>query len=141
MSNTQERNKQRRQYLKEKGAAYTKMSLIALVSASVIALLLVFAATLFFYLGSGIDSGRLVFILLFGGVLLPCFGIIAWQLMHMARQAHQDIVRVPYVPPVTANTLPVEEVLVRGSEQPVQEQSKVLLRGTDGSAGTGEQEL
>jgi hypothetical protein len=37
--------------------------------------------------------------------------------------------------------LAAEEVLVRGSEEPAQEQYKVLLRGTDGSAGTGEQEL
>jgi hypothetical protein len=57
------------------------------------------------------------------------------------RKARQEAKQLPYVPPVTANTLPAEEVLVRGSEEPTQEQGKVLLRGADGSAGTGEQEL
>jgi hypothetical protein len=35
---------------------------------------------------------------------------------------------IPYVQPVTINTLPAEEVLVRGSEEPIQEQSTSLLR-------------
>ena len=41
----------------------------------------------------------------------------------------KDVVKsIPYVPPVTPNTLPAEEVLVRGSQEPTQEQSTVLLR-------------
>jgi hypothetical protein len=37
-----------------------------------------------------------------------------------------------YVPPVTAETLPAEEILVRGSEEPPGVQSEVLLRGALG---------
>lgn len=33
-----------------------------------------------------------------------------------------------YIPPVTPDTLPSEEVLVRGSEQPYQAQSEMLVR-------------
>lgn len=64
-----------------------------------------------------------------------------WIMVRAAHRAHREAKQLPYVPPVTADILPAEEVLVRGSAQPAQEQSKVLLRGTDSSAGTGEQEL
>ena len=36
---------------------------------------------------------------------------------------------IAYVPPFTPDTLPADEVLVRGSQEPIQEQSSVLLRG------------
>jgi hypothetical protein len=40
-----------------------------------------------------------------------------------------------------AYTLPAEEVLVRGSEEPAQEQSQVLQRGTDSCQENAQQEL
>jgi hypothetical protein len=39
---------------------------------------------------------------------------------------------VPYVPPVTAATLPADEILVRGAEAPPVAQSNVLLRAAHG---------
>jgi hypothetical protein len=46
----------------------------------------------------------------------------------MRRELHA----IPYVPPVTPDTLPADEILVRGSEEPVAVQSEVLLRSAQG---------
>ncbi len=40
--------------------------------------------------------------------------------------------QVPYVPPVIANTLPAEEILVRAADEPPVAQSAVLLRAAKG---------
>jgi len=82
--------------------------------------------------------------LAFASIMLIAFVGGLWAIREFyrsLRHAYREASQLPYVPPVTADTLPVEEVLVRGSEEPAQEQSQVLLRGTDGSAGAGEQEL
>ena len=69
------------------------------------------------------------------------FGLAFWACASSARQIHQAAKRLPYAPPVIADTLPAEEVLVRGSEEPLQEQSNVLLRCADGDRGAREREL
>lgn len=65
------------------------------------------------------------------------FGLLArfgWQAVKRGKQA----LKVPYVPPVTADTLPNEEILLRGSDASAQEQNQVLLRGTlNGEAADG----
>ena len=71
--------------------------------------------------------------------MASCMGVVYFAIL--LNYYHKNIKHIPYVPPVTSDTLPAEEVLVRGSEEPTQEQSKVLLRGTECSMGTGEQEL
>jgi hypothetical protein len=40
--------------------------------------------------------------------------------------------KIPYVAPVTTSTLPADEILVRGSEEPPVAQSEVLLRAAQG---------
>jgi len=47
---------------------------------------------------------------------------------HFARRQVSTAALLPYIPPIAPNTLPVEEVLVRGSQEPTQEQRTVLLR-------------
>jgi|SRR5579884_273968 len=142
MSNTQERIQKRREYLKRKGRAYTKASLATFFTMPCVFMGLVFmlAAINLFTAFRGIErtdmqAGVLCI------VLCLLFWVASFRLGYLARQAHRTAKQLPYVPPVTADTLPAEEVLVRGSEQPSQEQGKVLLRGTGGSVGTGEQEL
>jgi hypothetical protein len=122
MGSTQERIQKRRLYLMLKGGAYTLVGLMVLV------------AGLFFVIALrewkvGSLLGALVLLL------------AARQVTRFAHRVHRKAKQLPYVPPVTVNTLPAEEVLVRGSEEPKEEQGKVLLRGTGGSEGTGEQEL
>ena len=137
MGSTQERIKKRREYLKQKGAAYSTASLAALLTIPcALGTFFLVAVTLFvfFYQVSTFFGLLLAFLSLIGGVC-------SWQLARSALHYHKAARQLPYVPPVTPETLPAGEVLVRGSEEPKQEQSKVLLRGTDGSAGTADQEL
>jgi hypothetical protein len=48
---------------------------------------------------------------------------------------------LPYVPPVTLNTLPANEVLVRGSQQPATPHKEVLLRPAQGGETPADQLL
>jgi len=140
MSSTHERIRQRRLYLAKKGWAYTKMSLNAVLAFPFA--LLVFVVL--FLLGLDLIFGfhRHSFILICV-VLADCVGVwfASRHWFRSMKKAHQEALQLPFVPPVIPDTLPAEEVLVRGSEEPAQEQGKVLLRGTDGSGSTGEQEL
>ena len=46
-----------------------------------------------------------------------------------------------YVPPVTADTLPADEILVRAADEPPVEQSSVLLRAAQAGLETAKAEL
>jgi hypothetical protein len=48
---------------------------------------------------------------------------------------------IPYIPPVIADLLPAKEVLVRGSQEPSQDQSTMLLRATGDGAEVSSDEL
>ncbi|HZT43842.1 MAG TPA: hypothetical protein VFA07_16870 [Chthonomonadaceae bacterium] len=74
-------------------------------------------------------------------VLFAYTGGALWFLLSIARHEHREAKRLPYVPPVTADTLPQEEVLLRGSQQPAQEQGKLLLRGAADCQENARQEL
>jgi hypothetical protein len=141
MGSTQERIKQRRRYLKRKGAAYTKISLATFLVILLTPIIIVLPTLLVVDL---VLPGLLPITPAYRAAgIIAVIGCIAtiWYLLVTASRADRTLQQLPYVPPVTADTLPAEEILVRGSEEPTQEQSKVLLRGTKGSAGTGEQEL
>jgi|SRR5579871_2441662 len=145
MSSTLERIRKRRLYLKKKRTAYIEAGIAALLALLfgwiMYNLLREFGKALLDNYGSGVNDpiNSLIAIVCFGTSLF--FGRIFWLLVRSTRKAYRTVKQLLYVPPVTANTLPAEEVLVRGSEEPTEEQGKVLLRGTDGSAGAGEQEL
>jgi hypothetical protein len=49
--------------------------------------------------------------------------------------------RIPYVPPVTPNTLPADEILVRSSTLSEVPQSEILLRATHATQETPPEEL
>ncbi len=51
---------------------------------------------------------------------MPVIGLI--------RRDFRAAKQIPYVPPVTPDTLPADEILVRGSKEPPIAQSAVLLR-------------
>ena len=126
MSSTQERIKKRREYLKRKGGAYAKISWSAFLTGLLTVMLVVVIRTT--------GPARIALTVFYWSYLLVV-------LIHSAHKTHQAVKKLPYVPPVTADTLPAEEVLVRGSEEPVQKQSKVLLRGTQSGLESAEQEL
>jgi|SRR5579871_3331793 len=146
MGSTQERIQKRREYLKQKGWAYTQASLAG-------AFALLFAGVSYWLYGYcqnvllgdtealGGDTRLIPYALMvFLSLSLSCM-VATLFLARSVHQSHQKAKQLPFVSPVTANTLPAEEVLVRGSEEPAQEQGKVLLRGTDSSGSMGEQEL
>ncbi|HZT44245.1 MAG TPA: hypothetical protein VFA07_18920 [Chthonomonadaceae bacterium] len=145
MGSTQERIKKRREYLVKKRGAYTKMSLATILAVPFtlatlfVSLSLPLALYNYFHYKAWADYNVGVIKTLIGSLLF--FGVFAGLFAREARKAHRTARQLAYIPPVTADTLPDGEVLVRGSEEPIQEQSKVLLRGTEASAGTGEQEL
>ncbi len=56
-------------------------------------------------------------------------------------KAIDEIARIPYVPPVIADNLPAEIILVRGSEEPSVGQSDVLLRAAQQVQETAKEEL
>jgi hypothetical protein len=56
-------------------------------------------------------------------------------------QAYREEAAIPYVPPLRPESLPAEEVLVRGAQEPVQEQSASLLRAAEERAEASAEEL
>ncbi len=78
------------------------------------------------------------------------WGVIAWALCFIVPmllvgvRATRKVVqktREHYIPPVTADTLPADEILVRGSEEPPVVQSEVLLRAAQKGEETAKEEL
>ena len=142
MSSTLERIKQRREYLMKAAVAYTNMAL------AVLYIVLIAWGMHFIYstcreavsTETGDVSGwngAIVFFLF----MASCCLVVIYFLARAIPKLHQEARQLRYVPPVTADALPAKEVLVRGSQEPPQELGKALLRGIDGRAGTGEQEL
>ena len=68
-------------------------------------------------------------------------GYISWKLGKLTDRAEQEERSLAFVPPVTPDTLPAEEVLVRGAQELTQEQSTVLLRAAEESVASPTEEL
>lgn len=140
MSATQEKIRKRKEYLRKRTAAYVWASLNAFLVLPCI--LIAFALFLYnmcyiCFLFHTEDMGRIAFVFLLA-ILAEGMALL---LAHSAHQARQEAGRLRYVPPVTAATLPLEEVLLRRSEEPAQEQRQTLLRSLDSDAETTGQEL
>jgi hypothetical protein len=72
-----------------------------------------------------------------------CF-IVAIFLLPSIMNISKDLKKakqVPYVPPVTASTLPAEEILVRAADVPPVAQSTILLRAAQAGQETPKEEL
>jgi hypothetical protein len=132
-----DREKQRREYLKKKAGSYgTKV--------------MVFGLFLFLLLPT-ITCGLFTIISLFVPALQPSaigfamsalfFGFWCRFTYWFVKRADTEIAAIPFIPPVTASTLPAEEVLVRGAQEPSQEQSTVLLRASGESTEVPVEEL
>ena len=134
MSRIQDRKKQRREYLRKKGVAYTKMSLTTLLmlSCAYCAFFSFIALLVFGYQWQAFVLSASLSVIFAGG---------CWRSVRAVRLAHRTAKQLPYVPPVISATLPAEEVLLRGSDALTQEQSQVLLRGTQNTEEADGQEL
>jgi hypothetical protein len=132
-----DRQKQRQEYLKKKAGACRKI-----FSGSVGFLCLFSIAFVFFVsacaalIRSWIGQSLLWFVYaIVLGLWAWGMGYRCWDMYHFIKNVKEEQAAMAYSPPVTPNTLPAEEVLVRGSQEPTQEQSTVLLR----AAGVGEE--
>jgi hypothetical protein len=142
MKRAQDRKKLRRQYL------YSKLTGYCHITASTAGLLFAVAGVVLFgglaalvlscIHDAPTDLGIILILLMTVGAL-ACGGLGLYQ-YRAAQLARDRIARLSYVPPVTPNTLPAEEILVRGCEQPAA-QSDSLLRATQNVPETPSQEL
>lgn len=133
---TTERQKQRQDYVKRKAGASSVRIIVR---------------TLFlFSFICAVVSGLFTVLTLVRGVNPFTMGLVistlffagwSWYVYPYVRMADRDVRSLPYVPPVTPDTLPAEELLVRGAERPPTEESIVLLRAAGESVETPAEEL
>jgi len=114
-----DRKKLRREYLRKKGKAHSKS---VLYGAICVALWVMVALFLFFVNEPGVHMPPMDYAI----ATIICLAAVWFTSQLVKSEAEAKL--VPYVPPVTPNTLPADEILVRGSEEPPVAQSDVLLR-------------
>jgi hypothetical protein len=135
-----DRKRLRRKYIAAKMRGYA--SLIAGAAILLVVLSAFMIPALFGDLFRRLPVGSLpaVLIPLMMLIFLISGGIGLCLLGWLKRKANavRDLV---YVPPVTHNNLPADEILVRGSEEPMVAQSEVLLRATQQPQDTPKEEL
>jgi hypothetical protein len=128
-----DRQKQRWEYLKRKAIAQSKIQ-----GASLLALCLLIAAAICGLLACGglifayflMDGVVLSFAIVFT-MLTVITGLACRSAYQFIEKASEEEMQIPYAPPVRPDTLPAEEVLVRGAQEPAREQSGMLLRAAD----------
>ena len=139
-----DRQKQRREYLKKKARTSTlQVGGILLLAVVGFPTVLLFLLAVFFVvmfcltpLGSFAIIGFCICAALGVGGVSVCHA-----LNRMVAAAAKQSRSLPYFPPVTIDTLPAEEVLVRSSQEPTQEHSAVLLRAAGESNDTPAEQL
>jgi hypothetical protein len=128
-----DRQKQRREYLKKKAGISIKWLGISLMSVCLAgATIVCFLATMCFLLLSLSHVENLLDLATIAAALTAGSGYGFVKSFQFISELDTN---VPNIQPVTTAYLPAEEVLVRGSQEPIQEQSAVLLR----AAGEGDE--
>jgi hypothetical protein len=139
MKPVQDRKKLRRDYLGKKFGAYVSVTICSLlfVPAILVAVLCGVGA-----LGCTIltlsalfnhPSREFIPVLLGQTLVLLTIGGTAGGFAYLCGHAVGEAAKasnLPYVPPVNANTLPADEILVRGSVEPPATPGEILLRPT-----------
>jgi hypothetical protein len=129
-----DRKRQRREYILKKQSAYVQWVIggIMLLPAGIIAL--ISAITTVVACACYILTRRytaLLFTIFCGGIITVCSSFFAWMGYALVADGNK-LSQTPYVPPVTPDTLPANEVLVRGAQPPPVVPSEVLLRAAQG---------
>jgi len=78
-----------------------------------------------------IDHHAYLQMICLGAVMLVVSALLIWPSVKVCKKGIAESRRLPYVPPLNPDTLPAEEVLVRGAEEPPIVPSEVLLRATN----------
>jgi hypothetical protein len=68
-------------------------------------------------------------------------GYVGSKLWGLSGEAEAESNAMSYVPPVTPETLPAEEVLVRGSQEPTEVLSRMLLKAAGENAHVPKEQL
>jgi hypothetical protein len=126
------RKKQRIEYLLAKGTALVSVSALKFAAGAV-----VLAMSCFLVAYNNLPPIAVI-------VLAPFFFDVPYFLMRDGERVVTDLEQkarsIPYVPPVSLDSLPAEEVLVRGAEPPAA-MSETLLRATVKDEATKAEEL
>ena len=129
------RTKLRRTYLRRKAETYmTLLTSSGLVVVFVLILAAIIALARWFVLQQ--QPGMAIVMVGFG--FFPLF--LCLVCLNDVKNTKQKSRRLPYVPPVTPETLPADEILVRGAQPPPVVQNEVLLRAAT-AASTPKEEL
>ena len=135
MKQVPDRKKLRREYLKKKrNAAFALSALNILAVLSGMGAILCWAMVIWFYW----SGGRALAVAL--GVIMFSFMFMLAIVRGLRKGVRRISSNIPYVPPFTPDTLPADEILVRGSEEPPTAQREVLLRAAK-AVETSEDEL
>jgi hypothetical protein len=127
MKQMPDRKRLRQDYVRKKGMAYLSVSswralsmACGVVTIGCGALMVLFLLNV---LGLTLQLGLMSALLSLVAAILS-LSIQKW-IVRDRRKAEQDLANIPYIPPVTVDTLLADEILVRGAGQPTVEQSKV----------------
>jgi hypothetical protein len=142
MKQAPDRKKLRREYLKKKANAYGDAAIYAIMFTPTFMLAVGCALSLVMWLiwPPEVWENRTTDLALSIIGALLC-GPASWYCRKRMKESEQLAAKVPYVPPVTPDTLPADEILVRGSEEPPVVQSEVLLRAAKAGQETPQEEL
>lgn len=132
-----DRHKQRKEYLRHKTTTLSKF-IGSLVTALLIPVLSIVCLRRLVDWMFQLNSLLLLCLLSCLFIIVICLPV-GWfsQISGRSWREHRSI---PYVPAIPPNSLPANEVLVRSSQEPEQEQSTVLLRAAE-NADTPAEEL
>ena len=139
MKQVPDRKKLRREYSRTKVNAYLSGTVCALLFIPAFLFSLVMwlsTAAMLVYTVIGTIKNPSTFSQMIGMLialgLCTCIPTLFAYALGMGIAGASKAACVPYVPPVTADTLPADEILVRGAEAPPVAQSNVLLRAAQG---------
>jgi hypothetical protein len=144
MSQVSDQNKLRREYLRKKsvnlvGAGVAgNLLLVCLLGMALSALYAIVSSEEIREGTPDPDFGS--YDVVAGGLSMLIFAALSWLCWRIIRHLQSNVKKLPFVAAVTPDTFPADEILVRGSEAPVQAQRDVLLRAAMGQE-TPQEEL
>lgn len=136
-----DRRKARRDDLRKKGWAYTRMTFFQVLAVITGLGMLGFLSWLgrAFWMGDGYRYTQEI-----PEVAKLCFGGFAAVCAYVLLRCQFDVIRIKHeeadIQPVTSDTRPADEILVLGAEEPPVVQSELLLRAATGQE-TAQEEL
>ncbi|HLV78653.1 MAG TPA: hypothetical protein VKT32_00185 [Chthonomonadaceae bacterium] len=140
MGYVQDRIRKRREYLTRKSLGYAWAGLNALLvipCVCIACVLFVYNLCMICFRFQTGDMARLVFVF----CLALLFQVMGLTLARSAGEAHREVRQLRRIPPVRAETLPAAAILLRGGQESLPAQSRLLLRSRNDPEETLAREL